>query len=423
VAKTKTFVESRDAAKAALDQMQVSRATVGILQSRLDRIKDPKNRAEIEQKVAQAEQAVEENRARALVLYRRAIELADASVDINELNSVRYYLSFLYYEMDQPFHAAVLSEFVARRYPDGTAARSCAKVAMASYWRVYREAGPSGNENHIRPIIDLADLIVKKWPGQPEAEDALLALVNFMVQKGDLQQAEDYLNRLPETSPRRGEAELALGQAMWRSYLEGVSELAAQDTTSQGAPDRFALEEIKGRAELALSHGIQRTRHAQPTETLLRSVLSLAQIYVEEGKPMEALQLLYDPEIGAKTLVDADHQVTRIPGFADETYKAAIRANVISVPEAPNHRAAIDDAIVALNASQDRIGNTPAGRQRLLAIYVGLAKDLERQMVIATPAARQTMGPVQVSPRTARPPRRRRPPTRSPPGCRWCSPP
>ena len=45
------------------------------------------------------------------------------------------------------------------------------------------------------------------------------SLVPFMINSGQLDKAQGYIDMMPEDSPRRGEAELKTGQAMWGTYI------------------------------------------------------------------------------------------------------------------------------------------------------------------------------------------------------------
>src|SRR5215213_3823799 len=73
-------------------------------------------------------------------LFRQAITLVDADTDAKQVNEVRYFLCWLYWESGDYYRAAVLGEFIVQRYPNHPAAGSAAKIAMASFERLYNEA-------------------------------------------------------------------------------------------------------------------------------------------------------------------------------------------------------------------------------------------------------------------------------------------
>ena len=70
-----------------------------------------------------------------------ATTLVDDDTDPKLLNEVRYFLCWLYWESEDYYRAAVLGEFLARRYPDHPAAASAAKISMASFERLYAQVG------------------------------------------------------------------------------------------------------------------------------------------------------------------------------------------------------------------------------------------------------------------------------------------
>ena len=70
--------------------------------------------------------------------FRLAMTLVDDDTDPKLVNEVRYFLCWLYWENEDYYRAAVLGEFLARRYPDHPAASAAAKLSMASFERLYR---------------------------------------------------------------------------------------------------------------------------------------------------------------------------------------------------------------------------------------------------------------------------------------------
>jgi cellulose synthase operon protein C len=128
------------------------------------------------------------------------------------------------------------------------------------------------------------------------------------------------------------------------------------------------------------------------SKVLATAVLSLAQIYVDTNEPLKAVELLEDPKIGVLTLVRANDPVTQSEGVPEETYKTALRAYISSLATKGNVAATVDKAKGLMDALKAHIGQTSQGQQKLVAIYVSLARDLQRQMEIADPAAKKSLG-------------------------------
>ena len=381
------FAQARDAAKQALDEMKYAEAATKILQSQLNKIADPTTRDEIIQRLEASRDKAAELAQQAKKLFERAANLATPA-DRHDLNSVRYYLAYLYYSQGQYRHAAVLASFVATHYPDSVAARECASVALASHQHIYQQLDATNRQAQAARIARIAELMISKWPGQSQANAALTTLLDVSVQQGDLENAERYLAKIPPDSPRRAAAELRTGQALWRAYLKGA---AAQQA---GQPTRAAdqLERLKSRAQQMLAQGIAHVRQEPPNESTLRSALSLAQIHLDLGQPEEALGLLDDAVFGAITLIDrGDPLASSIPGFAVEAYKTAIRAHVNAAASSSDTEASINAARGALDELRTRLSSQPDGQQKLISIYVGLARDLERQLTVASPQTRRAL--------------------------------
>jgi len=386
----KNFADARQAGIDALNAMKTATTLMAILEPKVKTAKDAAARAELQGKVDEARQrsrAAQEDAARYM---RHALRLSDRETSVDELNDVRYYLAYLSF-LDEDFLAAsVLGEFLAVRYPSNSNSRSSAKIAMAAYLKMYNEH-PDKAEFELRKVAEIAEFISRNWPDQKEGEEALTTLVSLMVRAGNLEQAQTYLQKIPADSPRRGEAELRTGQALWSNYLQGMQQLRETPEGTQPAVDPAELEKMKESAQVTLAAGIERMKTAPLNATLLRAVLSLAQIYVDTDQAAKALQLLVDPQIGAKTLVDANHELTRVEGFAEETFKATLRAYIGSLAGSQDANATIDKAVAVMDQLKKTVGDTEAQRNKLIAIYVSLARDLEKQMEISTPEVKQAL--------------------------------
>ncbi len=265
---------------------------------------------------------------------------------------------------------------------------------MAAYLKLYTENATDNKDFESGRVTGIAKYITQKWSDQPEAIDALNTLVPLMIKAGNLDAAEKYLNDIPVDSPKRGEAEIKTGQAMWSEYLKGMQEIRKWESGEEIKPDnvdlaakKTALDQVKTRAQKILEDGVARMKAtAKVDESAATASLSLAQIYVDTGQADKAVAVLEDAQLGPLTLVKAGHAAAQREGFAGETYKTALRAYISSLTGAADSDAVIKKATEVMTAMKEKIP-----QDQLIAIYVSLARDLEQQMKLATPEAKTAL--------------------------------
>lgn len=394
----KSFMEARTLAKEAIDAMQTSNLLLKTLPPRLATLKDPMEKAELEKQLEEAKATVGKAQQDALYYCKLAMKFVDRETPPDDVNLVRYLLCYLLYSEKNYNDAVIIGEFVARR-TESQGSRPCAKIAMACYLQLYQENQTDDKSYESAKIISIADFIVKKWPTEPEAAEALNTLIPFMIRDKRLQEAQDYLAQIPADSPHRGNAELKTGQALWSSYLENsqqIREWEADPTLLPEGTDLAArkaeLIPLKDKAKQTLVDGVGRMQaKGEVSNVMATAVLSLAQIYVDTNEPAKAVALLEDPKIGLLTLVkNGDESVSKFP---EEIYKTALRAYISSLSGGgPNAAGSIAKAEGIMQALKEQMSQTPEGQSKLIAIYVGLARDLQRQMEIADPEVKKSLG-------------------------------
>ena len=392
----KNFLEAKEFGKEALDRMQANDFAIKNLPARIKAEKDSGVKAELEKQLAEANEGVSKNRQLALNYFNQAIGLANAETSTDDLNVVRYFLCYLNYVEQNYYRSAIIGEFLARRYPNSAGAKPSSKIAMAAYLKLYKEAEKGERDFETRQAVGIAKYITERWPEAPEATEALNTLIPFMIQAGDLDKAMDYVAKVPEDSPVRGEAELKTGQAMWSRYLREVYDLKKAVAEGNPPADKSAkeaeLEELKTKAQEVLANGIERMRKAATVDsTLATAVLSLAQIYVDLAQYDKALPMLEDPNIGVLVLVVKKDPATERPGFEAETYKTALRAYIGSLATTSDADITITKARGVMQSLANSVGDDAEGQQRLVAIYISLAKDLEKQLEISDEQSKQAL--------------------------------
>jgi len=311
-----------------------------------------------------------EARREAIDYYHRAMGMKTEETTAEEMNVLRYYLSFLYFMEQKYYEAAVMGEFLARNYPDGVGARQGAKIAMAAYVTLFNEAPENDRQFEDERMTSIARHITETWEGEPEADEAWMMLINNALRSEELGKAAEYLQHISAESPRRSEAELMTGQKMWAAYLEASRKPEGE------RPDQARLDAMVAAAQKTLEDGIDRMRKRveggeSVTYTLVASVLSLAQICIGANQPEKAVTWLEDPKIGALTLVKAESQITDRGNFRSETYKAALRAFVATKR--------LDDAEEVMKLLEESIkkGGDADAQKKLTQIYISLGRELE----------------------------------------------
>ncbi len=138
--------------------------------------------------------------------------------------------------------------------------------------KLYDTDAADGREFATRHIVALANYIVNTWAGSPEAAEAMNALIPFLISRGEVAKAREYVERMPADSTERAGAELRIGEALWRDYLLGMNQIRQweresqqpdaprDELTAQIARRKPELEELKKTALSVLEPAIERMR-------------------------------------------------------------------------------------------------------------------------------------------------------------------
>ncbi|MGA2033202.1 MAG: hypothetical protein ABSG68_13170 [Thermoguttaceae bacterium] len=352
-----TFVEASDRTKAALERISEAEAED-------QRAKTAEEHDKWRKRSADA-------RAEALRYGRLALKLKSRAVADDDLNAIRYSLAYLYYKAGNMYEAAVLGEFLARHDANRAQAADGARVAMAAYAALFREAGED-RQFEIAHLLQIADFVAGHFSGEADADEARLLLLQTAAAEGKLPQAIEYLGQIRPESARRAEAELSVGQAFWSAYLRSPR---LPETLRPKGPD---LAHLLQEGQRLLKDGVERLRKAvesggEASYPLMAGVLSLAQMSLATGDPEQALRWLEDPKIGVKTLLDGKRAA--VPGSLPvEACKALVQAYV-----------ALQRWDLAERTMQDLerlVGKQgdAEGSRRLIQIYIGLGRDMQEQL-------------------------------------------
>jgi len=225
------FYEARDFGKQALAIVQGENVKLKKLEQQAAVAKG-EEKQKLTDAVTKLRKTVATNKEKAIDYFRQSLAMVDENVEARDVNVVRYYLCYLYYLDQRYYDAAVMGEFIARRYPFALGAKDCGNIALASYRKLYlqekeakeaagdaAEQDPSPYAFELRKSIEVGQFLVKQWPENTDNDNTGLILVSFSLKLDDTEQAEKFVELIGETSEKRGTAELLVGQTLWADYL------------------------------------------------------------------------------------------------------------------------------------------------------------------------------------------------------------
>ena len=349
----------------ALEQANVTWLRMLTTDGQVRQATDPDKKAELSEQLADARRIALKN-------CRLALELADEKTDVSQINTIRFYLTYLYFKEQRLYDSAVMGELLAYRYPQSVGARKGAEIAIAAYRTLFDIERRASRDTtfEMEQMERLAQYVTTRWEDDPVAEGAWVMLFDTAVDLEDVEKATSYLEKLPPDSSRRANAELRLGRMYWSQYVNRVN-------LDEGErPSQDELDSLVKKAQDTLRQGIDRMSEAveaggEPTYDLATSVLTLAQILIDAGNAKEAVQWLDDSKIGPMTLIGANSlAVAGRTDFQIDTYKAALRAYVGA--EMLEQAEAVMGQLEELVGQQDAAGAT-----RLTQIYISLGRQLE----------------------------------------------
>ncbi len=303
-----TFADARDRAKAALDRLLAAQAEQREA-ARTGIGNDRDSQRQRQEQIATAQRETLKYCWLALGMHTATAGNAQRSAE--EYDMVRYYLAYLRYVSGELDEAAALGETLAQASSDTLAARQAARIGLAAREALLRRATDESRATAVERLQTLAEKIIQRWGNRAEADDARGILLDLALGEDRLETAEQYLQEISDASPRRGEAELNMGRALWRraQHLLHISTFEHNHAAE--------AEKTITRAEGLLGDGIARCHKtidsgaethnpalSRNGETgvavkgsLPAAMLALAQIYMTEGRPAEAIVLLEDPSL------------------------------------------------------------------------------------------------------------------------------
>ena len=306
----------------------------------------------------------------ALRYYETAIRLAPGQIPRPMAQRIQFRRAYLAWASGRSERAAVLAEDLARQVPQAEQSRGAAAIAAKAYRNLIVAAG---REEDRRALADrlqnLVEYAVSQWPGQIEADEGWMLLIDTAAEDFDVPAVEAFLSRIAADSPRRGQAELRAGTALWAAHLRGTAAAEGQ------RPEQPVLDALAAAAGQRLRPGFFSVRSAvalgeRPSPVFWEGTLALAQYALRAGKADEAVALVDDPQYGIHRFAATDGPGAARAEFRIEACRTTLRAYVVAGQFEKAQQAAVElDAALTTSAGAQ-------AAQTLLATHIRLGQEI-----------------------------------------------
>ena len=385
-----TFSETMDRAKDSLDEMNTAELLLVLLPQRIKEETDGTIKQELVAQLEEAGTTVHTKRAESMKYYRLALEMVEADTPVEKIQATYGYLCFLHYKAEAYYNSAVVGEFLAHRYPESPAAIQGAKIALASYQKLY--SGTEGDKQfEIDRMAAIAQYTVDTWPDGPEADNACAVLIPVLISSGELEQAKLYATSMAKGTIQKQSMQQRLGNAYWFKYRVGLSahrklEEAGADS-AELATHQAELDKFQADAAAQLQAGLKNVPANAPLDkSLVYASLYLCKYYVETGDSAKAIARMELPTIGILSLTQKNDPATTLDDnntFAQNVYKMALEAYIKDMPKVEDPQQRMDQAKSVMVLLNKVVGTNDTAKTRLISFYYGMARDLQSELKLS----------------------------------------
>jgi tetratricopeptide (TPR) repeat protein len=315
---------------------------------------------------------IAEKQGAAVQTVRQALALAKNDSPIKDVNKLRYTLAYFLFNQGDFYDAAVISDYVARRFSDYDLAPACGEIALKAYVRLYQTSPEekSKREFEAGQISSIANYLMTTWPNEPVAQEAVNWFLYLAVDRQQLDKASALLDKLPADSPARAEAEIRIGRMLWSEYLK-ASRLKDE------RPPQADLDKQLAQAQSTLEAGVKAALGRDSiTAGIVDGAHALIQIYLDSSQPAKAIELLENDKLGPLKLANDGHPATQREGVPFEIYRSALRAYITAEPPR------LDDALKIMDRLDAAAGTDPKAGENLVQVYIAMGRDLQQQLEV-----------------------------------------
>jgi hypothetical protein len=355
-----------EAVVSARDLLQINEELTKARQMLADQVaKGGEDGEQAAQELEAVEQQLRDGRATLVALLRKGLAIGDRDAD--RLNQARQYLAYILFQRGDYWESAAVGHFLSRSAANKQEGLRGGLLALASMQNLLRELPKESSAGVIKQIESLGEHLTRTWPNDPQAASAKGIMIRLALDDDRWDDARALLEKMPEGAERATYQRL-MGQLLWnRSLL-----LRQEGQEAEG-------EALLPAAANELRAGLEGIPGALSGAEALQAALVLAKVELRRGDPAAALKVLQSPKYGPSRLVDKLGEPS--DGFKSDLHSVELQAIVgVMTAEGSDTQQLLQQATAVMDRLQASVKDKPDANDRLVRIYIGLAKDIRDQL-------------------------------------------
>lgn len=332
--------------------------------------------AEVAKELSSIDSQLGENRVGTIEVLRRG--LAIGAKDTQLLNQARQFLSYALYQREQFYEAAVVGQFLAKSAPNDSMGLQGGLLALSSFQSLMQSADVQQSAALVSQIETLGEFLTKQWPDDPQAASAKGIMIQMALDKDRWDDAKKLLAEMPDGAEKAAYKRL-MGQLIWNRSLMLRQEKKASEADA-----------LLPAAATELREGLEKMPAGLVGPEIMQAALVLSKVELRRGDAAAALQVLDNDKFGPLPLIDKQDPPSE--GFKSDLLSAELQAVVgVMTTDGSDMQGLLKRATGTMEKLQDSVKGKDDALDRLVRIYLGMARDIREQLDAATPARKEKL--------------------------------
>lgn len=312
-----------------------------------------------------------------IALFNSAIALANANTSADEVNLCRFYQCFCYFVTSRHIEVSIIGQYLLQQHPDDAGTKPAVGLLMKSRSAALAAAPKDNNEAELQSLKNTALEVAKRWPGSAESGGAISELIQIELRAGNMSQAVELMDRLPDDSVQRPLLSAMMGQRLWNAYQMDSRKPEMRNNTN----------EMKKKLDHALRFLKVGAATANPDAISFSDAvtgLNLVDALLADGKPEDALKMLGSPLGPAEVIKSGNPNVFENPkadGYKRNAYSVMIKTYLAKLATAEASKEWLEkcEGLILRMEEEVRADGSESSKRQLTASYYLISVELRKR--------------------------------------------